>query len=106
MQQLDNKIPCLLQSHEANNERRAREVNAHFINKNSLTLAREIQDFIKNQLGFGDFIFRDHNGKAIDRAHNIEEFRQKLMTIPDESLEYHAIRNGISTWLMARPKSI
>lgn len=24
------------------------------------------------------------------------------MTIPDESLEYHAIRNGISTWLMAR----
>jgi len=102
VQQLDNKIPCLLQSHEANNERRAREVNAHFINKNSLTLAREIQDFIKNQLGFGDFIFRDHNGKAIDRAHNIEEFRQKLMTIPDESLEYHAIRNGISTWLMAR----
>ncbi|MFR6541294.1 MAG: PEP/pyruvate-binding domain-containing protein [Butyricimonas virosa] len=48
------------------------------------------------------FIFRNHNGKIIDRAHNIEEFRQKLMTIPDESLEYHAIRNGISTWLMAR----
>lgn len=24
------------------------------------------------------------------------------MTIPDESLEYHAVRNGISTWLMAR----
>ena len=67
VQQLDNKIPCLLQSHEADNERRAREVNAHFINKNSLTLAREIQDFIKNQLGFGDFIFRDHNGKVIDR---------------------------------------
>ena len=49
-----------------------------------------------------DFIFRDRNGKVIDRAPNIEEFRQKLMTIPDESLEYHAIRNGISTWLMAR----
>lgn len=49
-----------------------------------------------------DFIFRDRNGKVIDRAPNIKEFRQKLMTIPDESLEYHAIRNGISTWLMAR----
>lgn len=49
-----------------------------------------------------DFILRDRNGKVIDRAPNIEEFRQKLMTIPDESLEYHAIRNGISTWLMAR----
>ncbi len=24
------------------------------------------------------------------------------MTIPDESLKYHAIRNDISTWLMAR----
>ena len=49
-----------------------------------------------------DFIFRDRNGKVIDRTPNIKEFRQKLMTIPDESLEYHAIRNGISTWLMAR----
>ena len=48
VQELDNKIPCLLQSHEADNEHRAREINAHFINKNSLPLAREIQDFIKN----------------------------------------------------------
>ena len=31
----------------------------------------------------------------------IEEFKQKLLSIPDESLIYHSIRNGISTWLMA-----
>lgn len=102
VQSLDDRIPCLLQSHELENKQRAREVNAYFIDKNSLTLAREIRDFIKNQLGFGDFIFRDANGLPIDRATCIEEFRQKLMTIPDESLEYHAVRNGISTWLMAR----
>lgn len=102
VQTLDNKIPCLLQSHEIANEERAKEINAHFINKNSLTLAQEIKYFIKDQLGFGDFIFRDKSGNPIDRATCIEEFRQKLMTIPDESLDYHAIRNGISAWLMAR----
>ena len=102
VQSLDDRIPCLLQSHEIENKKRAEEINARFIDKNSLTLAREIQDFIKNQLGFGDFIFRDREGRPIDRATCIEEFRRKLATIPDESLEYHAIRNGISTWLMAR----
>ena len=102
VQSLDNRIPCLLQSHERENEHRAKEVNATFIDKNSLTLAREIRNFIKKNLGFGDFIFRDANGLPIDKATCIEEFRQKLMTIPDESLEYHAVRNGISTWLMAR----
>lgn len=59
------------------------------------------QDFIKGYLGFGDFIFRNKNGEPIDRATSIEEFKQKLLSIPDESLIYHSIRNGISTWLMA-----
>lgn len=74
VQSLDNRIPCLLQSHERENEQRAREVNAHFIDKNSLTLAREIRDFIKNQLGFGDFIFRDANGLPIDRQRASKNF--------------------------------
>lgn len=101
-QQTDDKIPCLLQSHDAENARRAKSVKAAFINKNSVILGLEITRFIKERLGFGDFIFKDANGKPIDKASSIEEFRQKLATIPDESIEYHSIRNGISTWFMAR----
>lgn len=98
----DDKIPCLLQSHDPENARRAKQVKAEFINKNSVTLSHDITRFIKERLGFGDFIFKDSSGRPIDKASSIEEFRQKLATIPDESLEYHSIRNGISTWFMAR----
>lgn len=96
------KIPCMLQSHEIENAKKAEELHAAFINKNSPTLAHDIKDFIKNYLGFGDFIFRNQKGEPIDKATSIEEFKQKLLSIPDESLIYHSIRDGISTWLMAR----
>lgn len=100
--QKDDKIPCLLQSHDMENARRAKQVNAEFLNKNSVTLSHDITRFIKERLGFGDFIFKDAHGHPIDKASSVEEFKQKLLTIPDESLEYHSIRNGISTWFMAR----
>lgn len=96
------QIPCLLQSQERENARKAEELHAAFIDKNSPTLAHDLQEFIKGYLGFGDFIFRNERGKAIDKATSIEEFKQKILSIPDESLIYHSRRNGISTWLMAR----
>lgn len=102
VQQADDKIPCLLQSQEYENAERASRINAEFINKNSSTLAQDIKSFVKRRLGFGDFIFRNQDGEPIDRATSIEEFKEKLLNIPDESLAYHSIRNGISTWLMAR----
>lgn len=95
-------IPCMLQSQEIENAKEAEALHAAFINKNSPTLAHDIKDFIKGYLGFGDFIFRNQKGEPIDKATSIEEFKQKLLSIPDESLTYHSIRNGISTWLMAR----
>lgn len=98
----DDKIPCLLQSRDMENEAKAKELGAVFIDKNSPTLALDIKSFIKKYLGFGDFIFRNGNGEPIDKATSIEEFKQKLLSIPDDSLAYHSIRNEISTWLMAR----
>lgn len=98
----DNKIPCLLQSRENENAEQAQALKAEFINKNSLTLSQDIKKFIKSRLGFDDFIFRNAEGTPIDKATSIIEFKQKILGIPDESLAYHSIRNGISTWLMAR----
>ena len=102
VEEIGANIPCMLQSHEPENAQKAAALNAAFINKNSLTLAHDIHDFIKGKLGFGDFIFKNQKGEEIDRATSIAEFKQKLLSIPDESLIYHSIRNGISTWLMAR----
>lgn len=102
VQRTDNRIPCLLQSHEAANREKALQLKAHFIMKTSLTLSLDIKHFIQTELGFGDFIFRDQAGRPIDKASNIPEFRKKLKVIPDESIEFHSKRNGISTWFMAR----
>ncbi|MDR2448906.1 MAG: pyruvate, phosphate dikinase [Prevotellaceae bacterium] len=102
VKEVDWKIPCLLQSHDAGNHRRATEVQAEFIHKTSDTLALEIQHFIKHRLGFGDFIFRDPSGQPIGKASTIEEFRDMLSVIPVESYVYHANNHMLSTWLMAR----
>jgi CheY-like chemotaxis protein len=102
VKQIDWKIPCLLQSHDAENQNKAQEVHAEFIHKTSDTLALEIQHFIKHRLGFGDFVFRKPSGEIIGKASTIEKFRDELATIPVESFVYHASNNMLSTWLMAR----
>ena len=102
VQAIDPRVPCLLQSKEQANAGEAAKLGADFINKNSLTLSLDIKEFIKTRLGFGDFIFRNSFGEPIDKASNIAEFQQKLLTIPDDSIEYHSKRNGISAWFMAR----
>ncbi len=95
-------IPVLMQSSDQENALKAMEVDAEFINKNSENLSFEIQNFINQNLGFGDFIFKNSRGVQVARAHNLKEFEECLRDVPPESLLYHAKRHGISTWLMAR----
>ena len=38
----------------------------------------------------------------IARATNMEDLKDKLKTVPVESIIYHASRNHFSAWLMAR----
>jgi hypothetical protein len=95
-------LPVIFQSSNADNVKFAHELGVSFINKNSETLISEFKDFITTYLGFGNFIFRDKNGRRIDVARTFLEFQKKIRTIPDESLEYHASKNHFSLWLMAR----
>ncbi len=95
-------IPTLLQSSDPENAVRAKEVGAVFIDKNSDTLSRDISEFIHEKLGFGDFVFTNSRAVPLATARNLKEFIQCLSEVPAESLLYHARRNGISTWLMAR----
>lgn len=95
-------IPVLIQSSNPENAAVVKSLDSSFLDKNSESLSRDLTDFIFNNLGFGDFIFRNDRGEAIGRAQYMGDFKNLLSTVPDESLVYHANRNNFSGWLMAR----
>lgn len=95
-------LPVLIQSADEENAERARAMGAHFCNKSSPALLMEIREFLQTYLGFGDFVFRMPDGREVGRARDLVELERHLHTAPDESIEYHALRNHFSIWLMAR----
>lgn len=102
VKKLQSDIPILLQSGNPEYAERAKEVQAFFIQKGSPLLLQQLRQFIIDNLGFGDFIFRTPNGVEVGRASNLIELEEKLKTLPDESILYHASRNHFSNWLKAR----
>ncbi len=99
---IQSDIPILLQSSNAEYAERARELQSFFIRKGSPTLLKELRQFIQDNLGFGDFIFRTPDGREVARAHNLLELEEVIKNVPDESIVYHASRNHFSNWLKAR----
>ncbi len=95
-------LPCIIQSSETENKDYAKKLNAFFIDKNSETTEADMKEYIKDNLGFGDFIFKDEVQKELARASNMHEMKESLKKISDESLDFHAKRNHFSAWLMAR----
>ena len=113
----NSTIPTMLQSVDIKNRRRAEEIKAYFIHKNSSTMMQDFNHFLLKHLGFGDFIFyqpirnhkiketdNEHHEKLIEiaRASNLKEFEQALQNVPHESIRFHSNRNDFSNWLMAR----
>lgn len=95
-------IPTLLQSSDPENASKAQEIDSDFIDKNSDSLSLDIYNFIHQKLGFGNFVFKNSRGAKLAVARNMKEFLVCINEVSPESLLYHARRNGISTWLMAR----
>lgn len=98
----DPDLPVLLQSAESENCRAAQELGAFFVDKGSTQLLAEIRNFLRRDLGFGDFVFRLQDFREVDRARDLQELAAKLAHIPGESVAYHASHNHFSIWLMAR----
>jgi CheY-like chemotaxis protein len=98
----DADIPVLMQSSDTGNAARAAALGAVFIQKTSPTLLREVHAFMREHLGFGDFVFRRPDGSEVARAADMRALAEGLRTVPVESVVYHAGRNDFSTWLMAR----
>jgi len=96
-------LPICIQSAEPETNRaRAEALQAYFIDKNSTRLMEDLQRFLREALGFGDFIFRLPDGREIARAGNPRELLDRLREVPAASLLYHAARQHFSHWMMAR----
>ncbi|HQN14762.1 MAG TPA: PEP/pyruvate-binding domain-containing protein [Bacteroidales bacterium] len=95
-------LPIIMQSTDSANADKAFDLKTIFIDKNSSTLLQDVQSFITHYLGFGNFIYKNAEGKQIAIARSLKEFENYLKIIPDDSLVYHARRDHFSLWLMAR----
>ncbi len=100
---VDIYMPILMQSSDVSNNEIAKELKVGFINKNSKSLLKGIEEFINEYFAFGDFVFRDPNtGNEIMRVHDLKSLQKSIYMIPDGSFEYHISRNHFSKWLNAR----
>ena len=91
----------MLQSKHSNNAELAKEVQAHFLYKDSPTLLMELSEFVVRNFGFGDLIFRTPKGKELITVSNLQALIKAIQTVPEESLLYHAKSNHFSNWLAA-----
>jgi len=99
----DDHVPFLLQSSSLEHKKVAEELGAGFIFKYSKTLSLELRNYIIQNLAFGPFVFRNPDTmEPIAIATDLQSLQQKILTVPDKSLEYHAGRNHFSKWLNAR----
>ena len=97
----DAYMPCLMMSSQLQNMKKAQMLNSSFIYKNSPKALQFLKQFLA-LLGFGEFIFRTPDKKRVAQAKNLEDLKNKLKIVPDESIRFHASNNHFSNWLMAR----
>ena len=98
--------PILLQSSDPAARSLAAAVGGRYLDKRSPALAEGIERFILEDVGFGDFVFRDSAGNEIARCANLWEMEKTLAGVPDESIVYHANRNDLSHWLRTRGETV
>ncbi len=95
-------LPVLLQSSSPELPALAAESHAWYAKKRAPGFPALVQRFLRDALGFGDFLFRLPDGTVVDRARNVPELERALATVPAESVLHHARRNDFSVWLRAR----
>jgi hypothetical protein len=95
-------LAVMMQSAESANAERAKQLGVAYADKNSPQFLGEVRDFVKEALGFGDFVFRLPNRWEVGRARHAYELEQMLVKVPAESIAYHASRDHFSHWLTAR----
>ncbi len=95
-------IPLLVHSADPGAAAVADAVGARMLGKRGANVRAGIEQFVLEDVGFGDFEFRLPDGECILRAENLWEMEQALRTVPDDSFVFHARRNDLSQWFRAR----
>jgi CheY-like chemotaxis protein len=99
----NDQIPILLQSSDPWDVKIITDLKVSFIHKYSKTLLIELKQYIKENYGFGDFVFKDPaTGIELERANNLHSLQVKISRVTSKCLEYHVSNNHFSRWLKAR----
>lgn len=98
----DPMMPVLLQSSQDNIGAVAEELGAGFLRKYSKTLMIQLSDYIRDEFGFGDFVFRDSEHAEYGRASNLKELEIMMKNVTDDVLLYNTSKNMFSKWFFAR----
>lgn len=102
IRQDDPMMPILLQSSQVSVADVAKRLNVGFLKKYSRTLFLQLSDYIKEEFGFGDFVFRDGKGVVYGRAANLQELEDVIKHVPDNILVSNTSKNMFSKWFFAR----
>lgn len=97
----DKYMPVLLQSSQGSMEKVAHSLGAGFVKKYSKTLFIQLSDYIREEFGFGDFVFRS-GSTEYGRASNLTELAAVLPKVPDKVLLSTVSKNKFSKWFLAR----
>ena len=99
----DKFMPFLLQSSDETMAKEAKDLGIGFMHKYSKSLSHELNQYILENFGFGDFVFRDPDTmEEIGRAEDLQALQTEILKIPEKVLELHSGRNDFSKWLNAR----
>lgn len=102
IREYDPLMPVLLQSSQGSVAEVAEKLGVGFLKKYSSTLFLELGEYMKNEFGFGDFVFKDAAGTECGRASSLSQLEKIIDSIPDAVLVSNTSRNMFSKWLYAR----
>ena len=102
IREYDPLMPVLLQSSQGSMSEFAAQLGAGFLKKYSRTLFMQLGDYMKEEFGFGDFVFRDSSGIEYGRASSLTGLENIINEIPDRILVSNTSRNMFSKWFYAR----
>ena len=103
IRKIDEYVPLILESSEAENRDKAWAEGFDFLDKNSKKFNVDLRHILEEHMGFGDFIFRDPVTKEeVARVSSLKELQDNIFKIPHDSLMHHIRRNHMSRWLCAR----
>ena len=98
----DPNMPVLLQSSQETVQNIAAGLGAGFLRKYSKTLMMQLTEYISDEFGFGDFVFRDADRIEYGRASSLKDLENIISIIPDNVLLYNTSRDKFSKWFFSR----